>query len=285
MALAGCGRENPGLSAERDDSSYREGQQLEREGRSEEALNAYLKVIARRGDSAPESHLEAGIIEMGTIKDQIAAIYHFRKYLELEPNAKQAPYVLGLIEAAKREFAKTLPGRPLENQSERMGYLDQIASLQRDNDRLQHDYDALKASTAGVRAGDSSSPMIRTPVAESPISFAPLGAGASALPEEPPPVLREVPMGAPALAVAPLGAPPAVQPEVRSAPPAKGALSSKAEASGTRRHVVVRGDTLSSISMKYYGNRSRVGDIVAANRGVLPDKTTPLKLGMTLNLP
>jgi tetratricopeptide (TPR) repeat protein len=264
LALAGCGRDNPVQSPETEDSTYREGQQLDREGRSDEALNAYLKVIARRGDAAPESHLDAAIIYMVTIKNPIAAIYHFSKFLELEPNAKQAPEVRGMIEACKRQFAQSLPGQPLENQSERMGYLDRIAALQRENDDL-------KAQIAANRGGTPSLPVTRAPGDGPAVTFAPIGSGA----EEPPPVLREAPMGESPVTAAPLPA----QPQARPASPAK------AEASSGRHHVVVRGDTLSSISMKYYGSRSKVGDIVAANRGVLQDKNTPLKLGATLNIP
>ena len=264
LALAGCGRDNPVQSPETEDSTYREGQQLDREGRSDEALNAYLKVIARRGDAAPESHLDAAIIYMVTIKNPIFAIYHFTKFLELEPNAKQAPEVRGMIEACKRQFAQSLPGQPLENQSERMGYLDRIAALQRENDDL-------KAQIASNRGGNPPLPVTRHPGEGPAVTFAPVGSGA----EEPPPVLREAPMSESPVTAAPLSA----QPQARPASPAK------AEASSSRRHVVVRGDTLSSISMKYYGSRSKVGEIVAANRGVLQDKSTPLKLGMTLNIP
>jgi tetratricopeptide (TPR) repeat protein len=86
---------------------------MERQGRWDEALAAYLKVIDRRGDAAPESNLDAGLIYLNHIKDPIYAIYYFRRYLELEPNSKQAVYVKGLIDAAKREFARALPGQPL----------------------------------------------------------------------------------------------------------------------------------------------------------------------------
>jgi tetratricopeptide (TPR) repeat protein len=99
-AGAGCGPgETSVLIAEVDDASYREGQQLVKQGRPQEALANYLKVIARRAESAPESHLEAGLIYRQHIKDPIAAIYHFRKYLEQQPNSRQAPLVRQQIEA------------------------------------------------------------------------------------------------------------------------------------------------------------------------------------------
>src|SRR6188474_88527 len=105
---AGCERaDNQMLASEADEPNYRQGQQLVKQGRSQEALSAYLKVIAKRGESAPESHLEAGLLYLEEVKDPLAAIYHFRKYLELQPNSRQAVHVKGRIDVAKREFART----------------------------------------------------------------------------------------------------------------------------------------------------------------------------------
>src|SRR5688572_14056948 len=113
LLAAGCERgHDEAVMAEADEPNFRQGQQLVKQGRSQEALSAYLKVIAKRGDSAPESHLEAGLLYLQQIKDPLAAIYHFRKYLELQPNARQAVFVKGRIDVAKREFARTLPAQP-----------------------------------------------------------------------------------------------------------------------------------------------------------------------------
>src|SRR5271154_5804899 len=141
----GCGGDSTSLASEMDDSNYRDGQQMERQGRWDEALADYLKVIDRRGDSAPESNLDAGLIYLNHIKDPIFSIYHFRKYLELEPNSKQAVYVRGLVDAAKREFARALPGQPLESQTEHLGVEEQVERLQRENDDLRAENAALRA--------------------------------------------------------------------------------------------------------------------------------------------
>ncbi len=78
---AGCDPADRGpLGAETDDPQYRRGQQLLKEGRNQEALAAFLKVIDRRGGDAPESHLEAGLL-CQQFKDPISAIYHYRRYL------------------------------------------------------------------------------------------------------------------------------------------------------------------------------------------------------------
>ena len=61
---AGCtDRDNAPMPAEMDEPLYVQGIQLKRQGRYPEALSAFLKVIDKLGArSAPESHVEAGVI-------------------------------------------------------------------------------------------------------------------------------------------------------------------------------------------------------------------------------
>jgi len=258
----GCGGDNAVLSTEADEPLYRDGQQMEKQGRTQEALNAYLKLIAKRGDQAPDSHLDAGLIYFYHIKDPIDAIYYFRKYLEMEPNSRQAVYVRGLIDAAKREFASTLPAQPLENQSAHLDMLDQVNRLQNENNELKSELAALRAGVpAGAVHSANGSPaasLYAPPVV-------PVTGGAES--EEP----------ASAAAVVP------VPPDDAAPPPASPAARAAAPAAG-RTHAVVKGDTLYSLALHYYGNRSKWRQIYAANREQLP---TPgaLRIGMTLRIP
>lgn len=269
FCAAGCERGNDGtMPAEADEPNFRQGQQLVRQGRNQEALNAFLKVIAKRSDAAPESHLEAGLLYLQQVKDPVAAIYHFRKYLELQPNSRQAALVKQRIDAATREFARTLPAQPLESRADRMDELELIGRLQRENEQL-------RAELASLRAN----PPVLT---QSRIA---LGTGTAVTPA---PVARDVPSSfyrpveeddSP-VSLAPVDEPSAFVP----AQPVQPARSAKQPTAGGRRHVVVKGDTLFSLAQKYYGNRSRWRDIYAANRNVLPNENA-LRLGMELTIP
>lgn len=281
------------FSSEADEPNYRQGQQLVKQGRSQEALAAYLKVIAKRGESAPESHLEAGLLYLQQIKDPLAAIYHFRKYLELQPNSRQAVYVKGLVDTAKREFARTLPAQPLESQTG----LDLLEKV----DRLQRENDDLKAELATVRGG-TALPTIRTrgTLTDEAPTVDTQRTESSTPPSEPMITLRPAPSAEAAegatenespVSLAPatpdesagrprfIPTPPSVAP-ARSAPTKPTAPAS----TGGRRHTVGKGDTLFSLAQKYYGNRSRWRDIYAANRDVLPSENA-LRLGMELKIP
>lgn len=262
LAAAGCGRENYALSAETDESYYREGQQLNRQGRTQEALAAYLKLIALRGDQAPESHLEVGLIYLEHIRDPIAAIYYFRRYLELEPNSRQAVYVRGLVDTAKRDFARTLPGQPMENPSARLNQADDFERLRRENEDLRAEVAALRAGgtapVAHVAADDSApAPMFVVPVAQAPRAAA-----------EAKPPITPAPMET--------GAAPPLDDGTAPAPPPQAAA---------RTHTVARGDTLYSLAQRYYGNRSKWRDIYSANRDRLAGPGAPLKIGMELRIP
>ena len=116
-----------------------------RSGQNQVALEAFLKVIDKRNGDAPESHLEAGQIDLNHIHDPIAAIYHFRKYLELRPNSPQAPMVRDLIDTAKKQFARQLPGQPLDDYYERTDLLDLVERLKRENEQMQAELAAIRA--------------------------------------------------------------------------------------------------------------------------------------------
>ena len=124
------------IASEVDEPHYRRGVQMLRSGQDQVALEAFLKVIEKRNGDAPESHLDVGKIYLDYIHDPIAAIYHFRMYLELRPNSPQSPVVRELINTAKKQFASTLPGQPLDGHYERVDLLDLVERLQNENEQM-----------------------------------------------------------------------------------------------------------------------------------------------------
>ncbi|MBC7369721.1 MAG: LysM peptidoglycan-binding domain-containing protein [Undibacterium sp.] len=273
LAGAGCGPgESVGLGAETDDSGYREGQQLEKQGRPQEALVSYLKVISRRSEAAPESHLDAGLIYKQHLKNPIAAIYHFQKYLEQQPNSRQAPLVRQQIEAARLDFFRTLPNRPLDSREVRIDGFDQRDRLERENEQLKAELSVLRAGATG---GATTAPRRLSTVENrdpravpaeeesSPITLAPLQQ------RETEPVAKvQTPQPG-------LGAGTRAKPTAPSA-------------TGGRRHTVAAKDSLYAVAKKYYGTatNAKVQAIIEANRDLLPNGAgTPLKEGMILRIP
>lgn len=280
LGTTACERNTgPAFGAETDDPNYRRGQQFVKQGRKQEALAAYLKVIEQRGESAPESHLDAGLIYMNDIKDYIAAIYHFRKFLELQPNAVQAQNVRGLVDSAKREFARTLPGSPLENQAPRLGMIDEVDRLQREVEQLRAELTAARNGVPAplnrllVPTDAASAPAPAT--AEPPMNPIVIGDAGGVTDEAESPITL-APL--PARTMTSVEQTPAVQTTVAAQPAAPAA------AKNVRRHTVVKGDTLFSLAQRYYSNRSKWRDIYEANRDQLPSENA-LRLGMELKIP
>jgi tetratricopeptide (TPR) repeat protein len=283
--MAGCERPSAATpTAEIDEPGYRRGKELLRQGRDQEALGAFLRVIEQRGDDAPESHLEVALLYHRRIRDPIAAIYHFRKFLEMKPNSPQADLVRQQIAAAMRDFARTLPAQPHENQASRNDLFEVVERLQRENLELKEQLAGARAQvslTAGTlrpTVADLSAPaatasptVTRAGGPASVVTVNPVQDVASR-PAEAPGLLTRVPLPAEE-------APRGLQPPTRPGDP-----NANTPAAGARRHVVARGDTLYSLAQRYYNNRSRWRDIYAANRSRMSNEND-LRVGMELVIP
>ncbi len=280
---AACERyEQTPFMAEVDEPGYRRGKELLRQGRNQEALTEFQKVIEKRGlNNSAESHLEIGLLYQYHIRDPIAAIYHYRRFRELKPTSPQSDLVRQRIDAATREFARTLPAQPLDN-LERLDMTDVVQRLQRENEVLKQELVRARTQVTSRPRPDAlgfgdpeamvetDGPAYVSP-GDSPIS-SPGGEGPLEAADALPPPTRPNPTPAPALAGT----------SNRTVVPSP---TPTPTATAARRHVIAKGDTLFSLAQRYYGNRSRWKDIFEANRDQLRSREDPLKIGMELRIP
>jgi tetratricopeptide (TPR) repeat protein len=280
LFAAGCERgDSPPATIEADEPAYRRGKELLRQGRNQEALAEFTKVLEKRGLShAAESHLELGLLYQQHINDPIAAIYHFRKYRELKPNSPQADLVRQRMEAAMREYARTLPGRPLgASPLAPADYADALQRLQRENEQLQAALTSARATAGRPAPGAAAGAVIVRATPAPPDEIYPV----ATFDPTPNPNPNAGRLSTP---VRPSGTSSYAQfqqqqqqqQSVRPAPP-------QADA---RIHTVRAGDSLYKIARQYYGTASnaRVDAIFTANRDVLRS-TTDLRVGMQLRIP
>jgi LysM repeat protein len=124
---------------EKDHPAFERGKSLLKVGKNQEALDEFL-AVTRRLTECPQSHLECGrlLLSLDARKDPVAAIYHFRRYLLLEPNSRESSKVEQLIITAEREILRKLPGEPYGD------YLDSL-KLKEENDRLTREIADLRA--------------------------------------------------------------------------------------------------------------------------------------------
>ena len=287
FGLAGCGdRDRLSYAAETDEPYYREGEALLKTGRRQEALTAFLKVIDKRGEDAPESHLEIGLLYLQHINDPLSAIYHFKKYLALRPNSPQAPLVRQRIDAAIREFARTLPAQPIENATKRVDLIAAMDKLKLENDQLKQQLVDLQASHASDSLLTVDTPPVEGKSAE-PAPGNKLSFKLDAIPT----VRTRSPQPTPVVTIKTATTPPVVtttsgkRHEVAAPKNTTLKPAPVAPASGAgRKHIVQKGDTLSNLAQKYYKNRAKWRDIYAANRKVMKNEGD-IHVGLELVIP
>jgi LysM repeat protein len=265
---AGCGNDHGGIVevSETDEKQFQSGEELLKQEHPDDALAAFLGLIKAREDNAPESHLEAGRIYLTAKNDPISAIYHFKAYLAARPNSDQAPMVAELIDTAQKNFARSLPGAP--NAYDESDLLDQIAALKAENEGLRRQL--------GIGVTDR--------IAGASLESNPQAMGQSVnsvslnnLPSRPAGTTH-----APVTTAEPMPVTVTAAPAPTASTPA--ASASTAPATG-HTYTVEAGDTLSSISMKIFGTRSRWQEIYNANRDQLPKSDATLHIGEVLKLP
>jgi len=245
---AACDAPTSSAVAEKDEKHFQRGQRLLREGRQAEALAAFLKVIEKRPDAA-ESHLEAGILYQQHVGDPVASIYHLRRYRDLQPETPEAEKAKQMIESARKDFARSLPGQPYNSAIDRLDLLEMLEVAREENQELKRQLAALRQQQSAPAAPRSSSPASST----TRIDFQ--STPRTSAPSAP-----------------------------RSSASSQLATSGQAPTADTRQYTVVTGDTLTRISTKVYGNSGRWQDIFEANRDQLPNPNA-LRVGQQLRIP
>lgn len=262
LALVTCNQSNNiTLVEETQEKHYQRGLRLLKEGREQEALSAFLKVIEKRHD-APEANLEVGRLYLNYIEDPIAAIYHFRKYLEYCPNSEQAPAVRQLIDTARKQFARSLPGQPYQDEMERIDLLKILEQTREENAKLKKKLAIAKErfEEAKTILGPQSAAKLARLLGQQGLEGSSVSNNSTINKIEMHPVVTRPPVSA------------------------QNTSSLNSTTSKVSTYTVEPGDTLSKISQKVYGSSTRWKEILAANPDILPNPNS-LKPGQVLKIP
>lgn len=248
--FSGCAPSGVELVSETDEKQYQLAQDYKSQGRMEEALSAFHRVIDARRDS-PESHFEAGYIYLNELKDPVRAIYHFDRYLQFKPQSPQAAQVRQLIETAQKEFARQLPAQPYQGELDRIDLMELVKNLKLENDSLKRDLVAAQGRVQQLQTMVGQARSVPTTQNTQQAMVTQQRTTAA---------------------------------QVQQASPAAPAPATPNPASVPRTHTVQSGDTLSTISTRYYGTPSRWIDIYQANRDRLRSENA-LKVGQVIRIP
>lgn len=263
ILLSGCDL----LTVSQTSRNIREGNDAMSRGEVQRAVQHYESALDGTMLSA-EAHYRLGLLYEDQLKNPVAALHHFERYLELAPQGQFATDVKTYADRLRLTIVSNLA--------------DGSIIPAREAARLKNENLELQKQVAELRRGQQPS------------------RGAAPEPQAPAVARPSVP---PALVVAatPPPAPPASsvpEPEVRRAIPVHAAEATDAVSSAgvqpvqpapaplaaARMHTVVQGDTLAGLARKYYGKGGQWQKIADANKETLPDPTK-LKIGMVLKIP
>ncbi len=210
------------------------------------AKDAFEESLEANPHSAA-AHFELGMLYEEKLSDPAAAIYHYERYLKLNPNAGNAAVIKQHIDACKQQLAADVLGLPsssaAQQQLEKLA--DQNRDLQQRVDQLQDIIKRWNAYYQSQLTAQSNSPPQNNSIAQPAASPAP----------------GETSVQSPAT-------PDLTQSKTVSTKPAK-----------PRTHTVVAGETAIGIARKA---GVKLNELEAANPGMNPAR---IRAGQVLNLP
>jgi LysM repeat protein len=284
--LLGCGRN--ALLDERN-IYYIRGMKLREAKKNDEAADAFQTCLRLSPQSAL-AHLQLALIYDGTLDDSLAAVYHYRRFLEMRPDHPDAEAVKGWLAKAEEKLVRRLQQAALYAA---ISQTDDAAPLADPGGPTARELALLARVRELTEINEDLRQAMNEPVVD-PAVLPPAPAPAAAPVRAPsvstaaaPTVGTGPPAAAPVVAAAP--APPPASPARVAAVPAAAAPASVPAAApvatpAERVHVVTAGDTLSSLCRRYYGSPSYWPQLQQANRSVLGDGNE-LKVGMRLRIP
>lgn len=282
FALSGCDL----LTVSQTGRNIREGNEAMVRGEVQRALQHFEAALDGTMLSA-EAHYRLGLLYEDRLKNEIGALHHFERYLELAPQGQFATDVKGYVDRLRLLIVSRLSDGPVMPARE-------ATRLKNENLELKQQLANLRQQAPSGRPSPRPAAPVARPVEAAPAAAAPTPAmvvaatpppaPAPAVPAEPE-VRRAVPVNATASAGTD------VTPSVRPVAPA-GALATAAAAvpatsatgASVRTYKVESGDTLAGIARQFYKNSGQWQKIAEANKGTLSDPTK-LKPGMVLVIP
>lgn len=269
FGLTGCDL----LTVSQTGRNIREGNEALARGEVQKSLQHFEAALDGTMLSA-EAHYRLGLLYEDQIKNEVGALHHFERYLELAPQGQFATDVKGYVDRLRLTIVSRLSEGPVMPAREATRLKNENLALKQQLTELRQQAPATRTAGALTRAASPPAP-VATPAMV--VAATPPPTAQPAAPAEPE-VRRALPVGGAAPAAA---SPPAPAAAVSAASSPAGVAPGAAP---VRTYKVEAGDTLAGIARKLYKNSGQWPKIAEANKGTLADPTK-LKPGMVLIIP
>jgi tetratricopeptide (TPR) repeat protein len=299
LLISGCGRAGYLDEKERENVIVAKAQEMIDMGEYDKAITLFRKAL----DLYPEfarPHLDLALVLHDRKKDYVRAMYHYNRYLELRPSTDKNDMIEARMRQAERAFVAS---RVTVNGADGPSAM----QLLEENSRLQERVEALeKTVTEQEKELNALREEERRRLRDQVITggeTAPTGSVSDVSVVAPPAADPEVldrealEPASPALTVPSISVEPVARPVVPATSNASGLIPSvplptvatsetnRGDVLATfRTYTVQRGDSLSRIAFKVYGDATRWRGIQEANRDVLGDSVN-VRVGQVLKIP
>ncbi len=297
IGMAGCGRVGHLDERERNNRIVAKAYEMANQGDYDSAIALFTKALETY-PRLSRPHLDLALLLHDRQHDYVRAIYHYKRYLELRPGTEKASMIRDRIRQAERAFGAlytvdgAAPGNlveALETENsdlkqrnvaleERLATLEQELGAVREEERQRY-----KAAVVGGDAAVSPPPPVvpKPEIAAPVVALTPTVAVTAPLKPEAAP--QETPAVPATVSPARTPSPPVAEPRATAVVP-KRRTPAPAEKPVVRTYTVRRGDSLSKIAYKVYGDATLWRKIQDANAESLGDSVN-VKVGQVLVVP
>jgi tetratricopeptide (TPR) repeat protein len=165
--VAACEQPGPGVDADQERNPYyRKAKALQEERDFQGAVESYRKALEVEPGLAG-AHFALGLLYDDKLGDPVAAIYHYRRYLDLKPDSDKRQLVEDFIERAKLSLVAKLPQSPVVDPGALSRLQSEKAALLQENQVLKARVAELEKN-AGIGAARPPPPAAAGPGAAPP---------------------------------------------------------------------------------------------------------------------
>jgi len=146
FTFAGCSPTGQSSLDEQRDPHFLAGKSRKQAMDYSGAAEAFERALEANPRSA-SAHFELGLLFYENLSEPAAAIYHFEKYLKLQPKSNKGDIVRQFVADSKKELVKGVPLGPVNEQVKR-----ELEKLVLEKERLAHDNTELQQRVEQLKA-------------------------------------------------------------------------------------------------------------------------------------